>query len=75
MAAYKARRKRSAGLQAISGIRTQSTKIPKPWKDDFGTPSGAMSPSMVGRYAPRSEQNLLTGRVRARKRGGNRKLF
>lgn len=73
MAAYKARRKRSAGLKAISGMRTKAPM--KPSKDDFGTPSGAMSPSMMGRYAPRSEQHMLPGRARSRKRGGNRKLF
>lgn len=75
MAAYKARRKRSAGLQAISGIRTQGASTMKPIKDDFKTPNGMVSPSVPGRYAPRSEQNMLPGRARSRKRGGNRKLF
>lgn len=74
MAAYKARRKRSAGLKAIGGMRVKGA-AQKPAKSNagFGTPSGAESPLAPGRYAPRSERNLIPGR--ARKRGGNRKLF
>lgn len=73
MAAYKARRKRSAGLKAISGQRIKGAYYTK--QSDMGvmTPSGAPSPSVPGRYAPRSAQNLLPGRARSRR--GNRKLF
>lgn len=76
MAAYKVHKKRTVGLKPVSGLRTNvHSDYTKGAAKDFGTPSGAMSPSMMGRYAPRSEQHMLPGRARSRKRGGNRKLF
>ena len=82
MAAYKARRKRSAGLQAVSGIRTkaaQELRRTMPAPSMLGGPIPAYRPR--SKQAPAKQRNQTGGDMapnalaRARKRGGARKLF